>query len=343
MNASAAADLSSQHPSAGLPDVSVDHGAPLPVGGDGFAFLFRSIGGPVLPTPFGRPGSGLGYAGLEGMGLAVEFDTRMDLTERDPNANHVSVHIQTPADGGFSSYESNDARVVPLNFATMPLRRPRVTSSRKKRILISSKPLVVQISYTPNKKQLKVFVEDLVSPLLVLSDVPPFTGTFQVGFTAATSGPSTDTHEICQWYFEKQEVADTKSAAGTAVGQKQQSLSHDSCDVGFTGDSCTLDLASLASVCLSATSLGCGGCLTHPSGHCQWCASQKRCISNELTTRSFDLIQHKPYCSDPTSIVEDKESELSTTHLHADPASHPPMLTMFPLAPFYSFFAVSFQ
>ena len=80
-----------------------------PGGGDGFAFLFRSLPSPspvgIPRTALGRGASGLGFAGLEGMGIAVEFDTKMDLSERDPNGNHVSVHILRPQDAGFSSYD----------------------------------------------------------------------------------------------------------------------------------------------------------------------------------------------------------------------------------------------
>lgn len=308
--------------------------ASMPIGGDGFAFLFRSVPTPMSTMtnlndpnylPFGRSGSGIGYAGLPGVGIVVEFDTKMDLEERDPNANHVSVHIQTGREEttGFSSYESNDARIVPLAFSQLSLRRPKIISTVRKRIIDTSKPLLVQISYIPAKKLMKIFVEDLVSPILVVNDAPKFSGVFELGFTATTSGESMDTHEICQWYFERKEEAVVSSNTGPTDGvvasktkpgrpnpHQPSALKQrpEPCDPGFTGDSCTLDLTGLASTCLSATADGCSGCLSHPSGHCQWCASQRRCISNELTTRSFDLNQHKPYCSDPTSIVEDKES-----------------------------------
>jgi hypothetical protein len=308
----------------------VEAAAQMPSGGDGFAFVFRSIpssirAGEIDPT-FGRGGSGLGYADLKGLGIVVEFDTKMDLQERDPNANHVSVHVQTPVDGeSFTSYENDDARVVPLTYATLPLRRPRILSSRRKRVVVTSTPLVVQISYTPSLHLLKVFLNDLVSPILVVKDAPVISGEFQVGFTGSQSGESRDTQEICQWYFEKQEVSvaamkgiraagvgamkDSNSAAASSSHPTNAALAsspssssppttlpsskptaHESCDSGFTGESCTLDLTHLASECLTATSGGCSGCLAHPSGHCQWCASQARCISNELTTRSFDTL-----------------------------------------------------
>ena len=304
----------------------------MPPGGDGFAFVIRSASSGA--ASLGGEGSGLGYSGLLGPGIAVEFDTRMDLAERDPNANHVSVHVQSKDGGAISSYEADDARITSIKFAQLSLRRPRILLStlasaapavKGKPSLTSNKALTAQISYQPQLRSLSVFVEDLVSPVLIVHDVPPLDGRFLIGFTSSTHGPSMDTHEICQWYFEKQRTIKAASNAdndeehehanASPVAIIKQKLADpkpqmmEACDEGFTGDSCTLDLRALAQECLFATHSGCGGCLSHPSGHCQWCAAQKRCISSELATRTFDQHAHKPYCSDPASIVEDKESE----------------------------------
>jgi hypothetical protein len=333
----------------------------MPPGGDGFAFVMRSAvpakrgrkgDAAVGPTAVGRPGSGLGYAGLPGPGLAIEFDTRMDLAERDPNGNHVSVHVQTQVGGALlSSYESDDARIASLPYAQLSLRRPRIVVTASASAAgagagggqagsgpvpqrppgsKSNKALVAQISYQPQLRSLKVFVEDLVSPVLVVSGVPPLAGSFLVGFTASSSGESADTHEICQWYFEKQrtrrsvnkdaeaadgggggggvgEISAAAAAAKLALVADPKPKVQEACDEGFTGESCMLDVASAEKTCLFATRSGCSGCISHAGGHCVWCQSQSRCISSEMATRTFDTRAHAPYCSNPASIVEELE------------------------------------
>jgi hypothetical protein len=298
-----------------------------------------------LGGSLGRGGSGLGYSGLPGSGLVVEFDTRVDLEERDPDANHVSVHFHSdqprtsapanaassPAEqmhsaisGPFSAFESNDAHIASLSTDKMPLRRAREYTSRRKRLLVSTKAVLVQIAYTPSLRSLKVFIQDQVVPVLVVNDAPVLTGQFWAGFTASTSHTSRDTHDICQWYFEKQTPTPSNQRHAGSVGSSKKSASsaaassssrpdgsspmQEACDLGFSGPMCTLDLSRLAGDCLYATRAGCSGCLAHPSGHCIWCASQQRCVSNDVTTRVDDASQHKPYCSDPASIVEEAES-----------------------------------
>ncbi len=54
--------------------------------GDGFAFVIQTSSSTALGSGFG----GIGYAGIPNS-LAVEFDTHLDASNSDPNANHVAV------------------------------------------------------------------------------------------------------------------------------------------------------------------------------------------------------------------------------------------------------------
>jgi len=348
--------------------------ATLPnTGGGGIAFVLQSAGN----TAMGRSDSGIGYASLPGV-LAVEFDTEMNMEERDPNANHVSVHVSMDgkSDHGstLSAFESEDGRVVALSYDQLPLRRPRIVTrvnNNKKNPSNESRPpdaptssppaadtassssssaftvtppslIRVQVSYRPALASIKVFVEDLVTPVLEVKNVPSMEGAFFIGFTGSARAPTPDTQEICNWIFQKQSTPlsgasavaasaamDEARARGDEEGVKvaaanlAQSLASskantfDDCDSGFSGPSCTLDLSSLARECLFQTSGGCRACLAHPSGHCRWCGAQNRCISDlaALTAEPPDTTGqrgHKPYCTDLHSIVEEEASCVET-------------------------------
>lgn len=60
-------------------------------GGDGFAFVFQSVG----PNATGTAGSGLGYAGIQGA-VAIEFDAVRNDEKNDPKTDierHISLIV----------------------------------------------------------------------------------------------------------------------------------------------------------------------------------------------------------------------------------------------------------
>ena len=76
----------------------------------------------------------------------------MDLEERDPNANHVSVHSTFLGKGskdGVSAFEVDDSLISLLSSS-----------------LRSGEMLTAQVSYATEKQELSVFVDNMVKPLL---------------------------------------------------------------------------------------------------------------------------------------------------------------------------------
>lgn len=213
-------------------------------GGNGLAFVLQGKG----PSAVGGGGSQLGYGGL-GPGLAVEFDTVLDGDERDPNGNHVSVHIAVPGTGAagaglLTAYESSDARIA----SSLPFD------------IRGGSRLTVQI--TLRSGVLSVFVNDLVRPLLSIrlaqTIMPVSTspgddsaasaasdaaaaalasllkGPLWVGFTASADEDSADRHQLCDWFFDRRSYPQPGSGAASGPGV----VARETCDEGFAGDTC---------------------------------------------------------------------------------------------------------
>jgi len=162
-------------------DTDPDNGTP---GADGFAFVIQNssagvaaIG--VLPNP--------GYDGIENS-VAVEFDTFTNSGNmNDPNGNHLSVHTR----GLLPNDLHEDFSIAATT--NIPWLKDGAVHT-------------VSINYAPGL--MEIFIDDLVTPVLVVSIDLAATlnldgGRAWVGYTAGT-GAAYENHDILNWAFYSQ-------------------------------------------------------------------------------------------------------------------------------------------
>eukprot|EP00954_Amorphochlora_amoebiformis_P012701 994356-Amorphochlora_amoeboformis.AAC.1 len=114
-------------------------------GGEGMVFVMHKSDRRY--RAIGQKGSGLGYAGLKDA-IVVEFDTLKSVENKDPNGNHVSLHLPREGEkGGTSAFEFENSRI-----------RTDISP------LCSGEMHTVQVSYDGHV--LKIFLNDLVNPIL---------------------------------------------------------------------------------------------------------------------------------------------------------------------------------
>lgn len=150
-------------------------------GADGFAFLIQNHDLAAL----GTVGGGIGYSGFPNS-VAVEFDTWNNAVAADPNGNHISVHTGGPLENNGRHENSLGADT------TIPL-------------LADGGVHAAAIEYSVHDNKLKVFLDDPVTPRLVVGLDLSATlllddGAAWVGFTAATGGV-VQSHDILSWTF----------------------------------------------------------------------------------------------------------------------------------------------
>ncbi|MBI2925514.1 MAG: PQQ-binding-like beta-propeller repeat protein [Verrucomicrobia bacterium] len=156
-------------------------------GGEGFAFVIQGN-----PTPLiGNGGNGLGYDGIPNS-LAIEFDTRQNTGNGDPNAHHIGIHSRRTAPNSQDEAFSFTTFAGDLDFA-------------------DGQPHRIHVTYAQNT--LNLILEPFASPLLSLvvffdSLFPLDDGQAWIGFTAST-GSSAETHDILNWTFSSSSVKPT--------------------------------------------------------------------------------------------------------------------------------------
>ncbi len=145
---------------------------------DGFAFVIQNH----AANAFGANGGALGYDGIPNS-VAVEFDTFLNPELGDPDANHVSVHTKGIA--------AND-----------PHESASLGSTSSIPTLADGAEHAARIEYD-GASTLKVYVDDLVTPVLTVSvnlstELSLRGGRAWLGFTAAT-GSSYQDHDLSSW------------------------------------------------------------------------------------------------------------------------------------------------
>jgi len=232
--------------------------------GEGMAFVMHRS--PSKYRAIGEGGSGLGYSQLQDA-IAVEFDTKKNPENKDPNSNHISLHLPHHSSSQKANAFEYDLR---LSRTDVPP-------------LASGEIYTVQISY--DGSVLKIFLNDLVNP--ILQTEASISGSYWLGFTA-TTGSKTDEasqHRVCDWYFETSEE-DSK------------------CDSGFVGPGCALDVAPSLSECLGQNT--CSKCLNHIRD-CRWCSSQKRCVAGAVSSDSVSTLKKSFCEDPNSLISDDRE------------------------------------
>ena len=156
-------------------------------GGEGFAFVIQGNPTPLL----GNGGSGLGYDGVPNS-LAIEFDTRQNTGNSDPNAHHIGIHSRGTEPN--SQDEAFAAVTFPAGFD-----------------FADGKVYRLHIRYSENT--LRVILEPNPNPILALvifldSYLRLDNGQAWVGFTAST-GSGAETHDILNWTFTSPSVKPT--------------------------------------------------------------------------------------------------------------------------------------
>ncbi len=150
-------------------------------GGNGFAFVIQNDRVAAL----GSGGDGLGYAGLINS-LAIEFDTRQDDVNGDPDGMHVSIQTRgvdaNSADHAFSLGEA----ALPMD-----LKDGAVHSG-----IIYYEPGLLRVWLDGDQQPVLVVAVDLDTLLSLSSDRA------WVGFTAATGDAWAD-HDLLYWYLRE--------------------------------------------------------------------------------------------------------------------------------------------
>jgi len=234
-------------------------------GGEGMAFVLHRS--PARFSAIGLSGPSLGYGGLKDA-LVIEFDSRQNKENEDPNGNHVSLHLPRDIPGNKEPISNAFEYDISLSRTDVP-------------VLVSGKMFTVQVSY--DGEVIKIFLNDLVNPILKYKVA--LSGECWLGFTASTghTEETTSKHRVCDWYFE------TKN-------------NQDHCDNGFLGAACALDAGPAVTECLSETT--CYSCLNHIRD-CRWCSSQKRCVAGAVSSDEVADLKTS-YCEDPTSLLTDE-------------------------------------
>jgi hypothetical protein len=151
-------------------------------GADGMALVIQNYSGTVI----GPSGGGLGYGrdpshlhpGIPDS-LAVELDTFQNSENRDPNANHVSVHTRGLLQNSVNErYSLGSATAIPD--------------------LSSGHVHTVKVAYDPGT--MTIYVDDLDDPVLTVAvdivDVLKLSdGMAWIGLTAGTGG-ATENHDV---------------------------------------------------------------------------------------------------------------------------------------------------
>lgn len=158
-------------------------------GSDGFAFVIAEA---VTAEPqLGGGGGNLGYAGIPGKSVAVEFDTYQN--EWDPNGNHI----------GYQSGMANahiETQIPPVDMSDGGVKYVWIDYT-------DSGALDVRISDTdirPATSLINCYSSSL--PCIY----PQSEGDFYVGFTGATGG-GYENHDILSWQFDNKYVANMGS------------------------------------------------------------------------------------------------------------------------------------
>ena len=158
-----------------------------PAGGaDGLAFVIQN----TLPALVGPNGCRLGYHGIPNS-VAIEIDTFSDASCQagvigDPPAIHVSVHTLGTNANSVSETASIGATTGVPDLADSGTHR-------------------VRLRYTASEAALRVFVDDLGTPVLrvaidLSATLSLTSGQAYVGFSAAT-GASAAVHDLLSWRF----------------------------------------------------------------------------------------------------------------------------------------------
>ncbi|MDO9106683.1 MAG: L-type lectin family protein [Methylovulum sp.] len=150
-------------------------------GGDGFVFVIQ----PISPTAIGDSGGHMGYAGITGGSVAVEFDGFQNTNSNDPVLPHVAIDVNGST----------------IHDGTLPVRKilPGFNDGRIWYAWIDydSKTLTVRVSPTavrPVNPQLK---KELDIPTLLGNVTDAY-----VGFTAGTGG-FWENHDILYWEYRE--------------------------------------------------------------------------------------------------------------------------------------------
>eukprot|EP00466_Bigelowiella_natans_P006290 jgi/Bigna1/140949/aug1.59_g15657 len=168
-------------------------------GGEGMAFVLHRS--PARFSAIGLSGPSLGYGGLKDA-LVIEFDSRQNKENEDPNGNHVSLHLprdipgnKEPISNAFEYDISLSRTDVPvlvsgkmftvqelccvhhptLGVRLLPLPRSDVVS-------LLMLVFLSQVSY--DGEVIKIFLNDLVNPILKYKVA--LSGEYWLGFTAST-------------------------------------------------------------------------------------------------------------------------------------------------------------
>ncbi|GJP72571.1 hypothetical protein CLOP_g3288 [Closterium sp. NIES-67] len=184
--------------------------ASSPSGSDGFAFVVAFDATPPAEAVAG----GMGYAGMGGRSVAVEFDTWQDEGNKDLDGNHVGINTggnamsvvtaaaPTPLNDGTPKYAWIDYDPSAAAAAAAP-----AAAAASLRVFLSSKP-----SPRPTKPVLS-------ARLSLCGILQPSSSeyTFAVGFTAA-SGTQAQSHVISSWSFATRFPQQPSKRGGLPLG-----------------------------------------------------------------------------------------------------------------------------
>jgi hypothetical protein len=248
---------------------------------DGFVFILRD----AIPSEDDSTSpvvlSSLGYH-LEKGSIAIEFDAKQDKDKKDPNDNHVSIHLRDHTSDTLSAVEIK-GKVVRSPFA---FRSGELISAK---IVFDGQKVAV---YLQNS-------EDSILSLDVIDLPSLIRGSFYAGFSSTSSSHTkSDILEICSWEFSLINIHTTQaSSSSSASSSSHQDDAHSSdasfhrgdsnydvsslasipCSPGFVGDNCEPDLSTSAHECTMASMQGCLYC-TSRTFDCRWCQSTQKCV-----------------------------------------------------------------